>query len=540
VFLRGFLDQVFDDSGVLLGEPSIEAIRSIRLLTYAFEKINLPCANWRVEAALRQYVETDGEVRSSSYGKSTRLREEFCRMALLLVGDVAAIVDHLVYDGAVAGQHGPGATADKLEGNLKWTQREWPARLEYVFPYGDHVLPSQSGLFYSDLQDADFLQPEDERPVRVITVPKTLKGPRIIAIEPTCNQYMQQGIGREISRLLETEDLSPYGWGRNTVFGMIGFTDQLPNQEMARIGSAGGGLATIDLSEASDRVSVEHVEDLFRYFPSLLEGVLSVRSSKADVRGHGVIPLAKYASMGSALTFPLEAMVFLTAAFLGIQDAHGQPLTRKDIMSYASRVRVYGDDIIVPVDSVHHVIDRLEAMGLRVNGGKSFWTGKFRESCGGDFYDGEWVTPVRVREVLPRSRADVPELVSAVSLRNQLYFAGYWKTVAWMDKWLAEMLRHYPTVHSSSALLGRHTVLPPEGERLSVATHSPVSKGWVVSSLPPDSVVGGFGALRKCLSPGRREPFHDERHLERQGRPDAVGIKLRERSPISMGGSWLP
>jgi hypothetical protein len=535
LFLGGFLRQVFDTSGVLLDDPSLDCIIAVRQLTLMFGKVQLPCAPHRVEAAIRSYVEVDQEVRSYVATQSAEAREGFRRVALLLFGGVNAAVDDLIDSGSIAGKHGPGATADRLVANAKWTNVSWTTRLEDVFPFVDHVLPSVR--YWPVAQSANYLEPGGERPVRVIFVPKTLKTPRVIAIEPTCMQYMQQAISVELTRYLEKRNVRS---DVNESFGMIGFKHQYPNREMARIGSIDGELSTVDLSDASDRVSVQHVEDLFWYVPSLLEGVLSVRSSKAEVQGRGVLSLSKYASMGSALTFPLEAMVFLTVVFLGIEKALGQPLTRRTIRSYVSRVRVYGDDIVVPTALVHDVISQLEAFGLKVNANKTYRTGRFRESCGGDYYSGHWVTPVRVRRLLPESRVDTKGVISAVSLRNQLYFAGYWRTVKWMDDKLAGMLTHYPTVHPESPLLGRHTLLPIQWEKVSANTHAPLTRGWVVHSSSPVSKLDGWGALRKCLSPGRVEPFQDVQHLQRQGRPQRPALKLRWRAPMGIGVSWLP
>jgi len=500
-----------------------------------FGKVHLPCAQHRIEAAARSYVEVDQEVQRYATYQNTESREAFRRVALLLFSSVGAAVDDFVDSGSIAGKHGPGATADFLVANAKWSNVSWTARLEAVFPFVEHVLPSVR--YWRVAQRVKYPEPGDEQPVRVVFVPKTLKTPRVIAIEPTCMQYMQQGISVVLTRYLEERTVRN---DRNNSFGMIGFKHQDPNREMARAGSVDGELSTVDLSDASDRVSVQHVEDLFWYFPSLLEGVLSVRSSKAEVQGQGVLSLAKYASMGSALTFPIEAMVFLTAVFVGIEKALGQPLTPRTIRSFVSRVRVYGDDIVVPTALVYDVISQLEAYGLKVNVNKTYRAGKFRESCGGDYYDGDWVTPVRVRRLLPESRVDTKGVISAVSLRNQLYFAGYWKTTKWMDDKLAGMLVHYPTVHPESPLLGRHTFLPIQWEKLSNNTHSPLSRGWVMRATPPVSKLDGWGALRKCLSPGRNEPFQDDQHLQRQGRPQRPALNLRWRAPMGIGAGWLP
>jgi hypothetical protein len=255
------------------------------------------------------------------------------------------------------------------------------------------------------------------------------------------------------------------------------------------------------------------------------------RSTKADVRGFGVIPLSKFASMGSALCFPIEAMVFTTIIFLALERKANTRFTRRDILSFRGQVRVYGDDIVVPVDCVDSVITLLEAFGLKVNRDKSFWNGKFRESCGGDYYDGEWVTPVRVRRFFPQSQKQAEEVVSLVSLRNQLYFAGYWQTCRWLDRILKGMLGAYPVVHASSPVLGRHSVLPYEAERMHPHLHTPLVRGWKVKSRLPESILDSHGALLKWFLKGGDEPFQDVNHLLRAGRPRCVDINIGWSSP---------
>lgn len=517
-FLGGFLDLVFDRStGRLLDNPSIDSIYSIRQLTLMFGKIALPCSEARERRAILKFLECEQDIRRSDRNISISLLERFANMSLRLFGDVLASVDSDVYSGTLTPKHGPGATADRLRGNAKFDQVEWTRRLERVFPYGDNAMPNWR---FNYLLDAvDILEPGAERPVRVITVPKTLKTPRIIAIEPTCMQYMQQAVMERLVELLE---------GDKTLSGMIGFTDQTPNQSLACESSADGSLATLDLSEASDRVSNQHVRLLCRHFPHFGEALDATRSRKADVPGHGVIRLAKFASMGSALCFPVEAMVFLTIIFLALEAEHRRRFTREEIRSFSGRVRVYGDDIIIPVRSMPIVTEYLEAFGLKVNLGKSFGTGKFRESCGKEYYDGTDVSIVRVRNVLPSSRSDSDKVIASVSLRNRFYEAGLWQSSRWMDSWIDPLLGgRYPYVSSDSPVLGRVSYLGYDTQRLCPNTHVPQVKGYVVSSKPRPSLVSGEGALLKWFLKRGDEPFADRDHLSRSGRPDAVSTKLR-------------
>ena len=515
-FLSGFTSQVFDiHSGVLLDEPSIDAIYAVRQITLLLAKINYPCNQTRVDAALKKFIKCEQDVREADARLHSDDMSDFRRISVLLWDDVFRKVDENVYHRRIVPKHGPGATADRLSRNRKYEQTTWTRRLEEGhFPYGEFLFPNWR-YFSSDI---DILEPGAEIPVRVITVPKTQKTPRIIAIEPTCMQYTQQAILEDLLKAIGEHDYLPY---------LIGFDDQIPNQEMALKGSLHGDLATLDLSEASDRVSNQHVRNLLAYRRNLSEAVDACRSRKADVPGYGVIRLAKYASMGSALCFPFEAMVFLTVIFLGIERELCTPMTDKTIRSFIGRVRVYGDDIIIPVDYVRSVTQLLQTFGFVVNADKSFWTGKFRESCGKEYFDGEDVSIVRVREALPRSRKHAREVISTVSLRNQMYFAGNWKTARFLDEWL-ERLIPFPLVHPRSPALGRHSHFTSyDEEKLCKYLHTSLVRAYVVKARIPESNLDGPAALQKWLLKRGDEPFADSKHLERAGRPVAVSIKLQ-------------
>jgi hypothetical protein len=521
-FLGGFTERVFDrNTGVLLPTPDVDAILSIRQLTLIFGKIDLPCTPAREEKAISDYVECEKEVKA---GFSNILEVDiarFSRMSDLLFSSLFSAVDKTIYDGDCVPKHGPGATADKLRGNSKFENRTWTDRLEEVFHCGDFLFPN-ARYFNEHYDDVRFLEPGSEMPVKVITVPKTQKAPRIIAVEPTCMQYAQQAVSEQLIREIEASYLDLY----------LGFDDQKPNQLMAQKGSLDGTLATLDLSEASDRVPNQLVRVMAHRWPSLLRALDASRSRKADVPGHGVLRLAKFASMGSALCFPMEAMYFLTLVFLGIEQELNTPLTKKDILSFSGQVRIYGDDIIVPVDYVHSVTHQLEHFGARVGAAKSFWTGRFRESCGKEYYEGHDVSIVKVRRVFPSSRKCVPEVISIVSLRNQLYFAGYWETVKWLDSRIGRVLNHFPYVTESSSVLGRNSFLGYETEREHETLHAPQVKGYVVSARLPRDPLSDSGALLKFFLKRGNLPVADRNHLERAGRPRAVDIKPRWASPF--------
>jgi len=458
-------------------------------------------------------------------------RVAYRRVAGLLWSGLLCAVDARIHRKGVKPHHSNGATADGTSGNLKYNHQQWTSRLEKVFPHWEMLIPSES--FLSEMDEVIFAEPGAETPVKVITVPKTLKTPRIIAMEPVHMQYVQQGILSAMREEIARDD---------NARSFVMFDSQLPNQMLAREGSISKELATLDLSEASDRVNIVHVSDLLARHSLTREAVFASRSLKARVPGHGVIPLAKFASMGSAMTFPIESLVFMTVVFVGIENALNRPLTSRDIKSLRGKVRTYGDDIIVPVRYVSAVMEALALYGFKVNQRKSFWTGKFRESCGSEWYDGHDVSIVRIRRTLPKSREDVQEIVSTVALRNNLYKLGLWSTAGHLDEVLRKLIP-FPNIEETSSLLGRLSVFPNQEVRWCPDRHIPLVKGMVVQPVVPRDHLEGYGALMKWFlhatheNDGMNPDFRNSKdvspmsvdHLERFGRPISVRIKCKWR-----------
>ncbi len=516
-FLRGFLNLVFDsETGRLLVEPDVDAIYAVRQICLMFSKIELECTGKRTEESIRGYYECEQSVKEYDKRRSSDDYLSFRRMSMLLFGNVLQRVNNDIDEWKIVPKHGPGATVDRLRGNAKFDQTEWTTRLEKVFPAGEFLLPNWR--YRHLLERVTFLEPGQERACKLTAVPKTLKTPRLIAIEPTCMQYVQQGISEKLTEYLEKGPDTLFPW-------LVGFADQGPNRLLAAEGSLDGTLATLDLSEASDRVSNQLVLEMTARFPSLLEGIQACRSRKVDVPGYGEIRLAKFASMGSALCFPIEAMVFATIIFLGIERELNRPLTLVDVHRLKGRVRVYGDDIIVPTEFVHSVVEALENFGFRVNHDKSFWTGKFRESCGEDYFDGWNITVTKLRRMIPTRREHVSELVSLSSFRNQMYYAGNWKTVRLVDDWISKIIP-YPALSPTSPGIGKWSRLGSDDPTsFHTHLHKPLVKAMVVVSESPKSILDGEGALLKWFLKRGELPFADRDHLERAGRPSAVGIK---------------
>jgi len=546
-FLGGFLDLVFDRaSGVLLDNPSIDSILAVRQLTLMYGKILMETTKRRNQEAIRGYIQCEKEVREADRRISSQQWDDFRRISALLFRDEFVAIDNNVFDRNLFPKHGPGSTADSILGNKKYSHvNTWPIRLQHLFPREEYYFPNNRVSQLLD-EGVAFLEPGEELPAKVILVPKTMKTPRIIAKEPVVMQYAQQSVLDNLLSAIRRND---------NLRSMLGFKDQDVNQRLAQKGSLDGSLATLDLSDASDRVSNQHVRNMLADHVFLHDMVDACRSRKADVDGHGVVRLAKFASMGSALCFPMEAMVFLTLIFMGIEKELSTPLRLEDVNRLRGQVRVYGDDIIVPVRFVHAVISALSDFGLVVNRRKSFWNGKFRESCGAEFYNGSDVSIVRFRREFPQSQRDAPEVESLVAFRNHMYFRGYWATCARLDEVIRRVISDFPVVLPTSQIIGRHSFLGYEVQKFDDDLHAPLVRGYVNSSKPPRDNLDGPGALMKCLlmlerkhssDPAEVEiseastmfsnptdlPVGDEEHLARSGRPKVTRITRMWRSPF--------
>lgn len=209
----------------------------------------------------------------------------------------------------------------------------------------------------------------------VVFVPKDAMIDRSIAIEPRMNIYAQLGLGGLLRDFLKTR-------------GKLDLDTQAPNQDLAFDASSYGHLATIDLSMASDTIAIELVRDLL---PPGWFTAMDWCRSKHGYRAwtSDYFTYQKFSSMGNGFTFELESLIFFSL----VQSC----CDHLGVVNYYSRV--FGDDIICPVEVVPLLEEVLRYCGFTVNPKKSFSSGVFRESCGADFFDGTNVRPHFVREV---------------------------------------------------------------------------------------------------------------------------------------------
>lgn len=195
------------------------------------------------------------------------------------------------------------------------------------------------------------------------TVPKSALTRRSCAKEPSLNVYFQLGLGTELRKRLKRQ-------------GIDLDNGQEVHRKSAQAASHDNASCTIDLSSASDTVS----EALVRAFlpPGWFNHLSDLRSPFTRVK-KAWHRLEKFSSMGNGFTFELETVVF-TAICMSATQNRAIP---------GVNLLVYGDDIIVPSEFSREVLACLRFCGFTPNQEKTYIDGMFRESCGGDFFDGK-------------------------------------------------------------------------------------------------------------------------------------------------------
>jgi hypothetical protein len=235
---------------------------------------------------------------------------------------------------------------------------------------------------------------------RLSFVPKTAEISRTICTEPTLNMLFQKGIAAALERRLRE------------VFSIdLSFQPEF-NAHLARVGSLTGRFGTIDLSSASDSISMRMVS---HFFPrDFLLWTDLCRSPRTVLPDGSIIDLQMVSSMGNAFTFPLQTAIF-ACLVRAVYKALGLKFHRpsKNLLRPSANFAVFGDDIIVDWRAYDLLVEMLDIIGFRVNPNKSFNTGLFRESCGSDYLSGH-----NVRGVYVKTLRDDMDYYSAINRLN--------------------------------------------------------------------------------------------------------------------------
>lgn len=377
---------------------------------------------------------------------------------------------------------GPGADLDTSRSNTTAYHKfsSFGSCTPWIIPLYDDIFSNEESDFRGEYVHGASLCTSS----RLSFVPKNAKTDRAICVEPRWNIFLQLGIGSALQqRLLRAG---------------IDITTQHRNQRSASRAYA-DGLATIDLSSASDSISTNLVVDLLEGCDDWLDLLLKSRCPSTTYQGR-VIRLEKISSMGNGYTFPLETLIFYAYAFACTKYVLGrEAVNREDVLAY-------GDDLIVPQAVAPLLIEVLDHVGFSTNKAKTYVSGNFFESCGSDFYRGADVRPFFIKK-------DVVTIPRAFALCNQIadyssHFDGrvhrasreVWSIRQHVVKRIPRALRAYGPSEAGSGLI--HSTFDVAKPRIAASYHQYSGwEGYLVNAWVPVPVKKtGFHTLGHLFS----------------------------------------
>lgn len=431
-YFRSLLDRIFDPkTGILLEDADPKAIRGLRQLSEYFYKLCTSFTDSQMANAEARYLDFEeqelplrNEERPSWW--TERLRKNFeTYYRPLSTATPSDVFSHTrprfgpgsfsinsvdwkqVYERARSSAMGENHPFGPKTGHIPyWLFKQLPDEViglcpPELAPYAGFFKPYKS----TNCNGASKIYARQKRVCEVLFVPKNADAPRVISREPP--------------HFLKAQ-MSFFGWASATLErvteGRIQFTDQTVNRALAKQGSIDGSLSTLDLKDASDSVSMGLVRSIFRNSPAMRFFVHKTRSTHAKLPSGRRFALEKMSGMGSGLTFPIMSLLIHLSVCSEISRVHDV-----DFKQAMRRVYTFGDDLIVPTAWSDCAIQSLNRTGFRVNVGKSFTTGRFRESCGGDYFDGTDVSPVRLKLMSARL-ATAREIGFVLNLRKDEIF----------------------------------------------------------------------------------------------------------------------
>jgi len=436
---RWLFSQVITPEGIVNPQLDTEFLMQLRQLLYFLYKLEIPSSEAQKAKCLQDFVEVD-----AGLDKRPDVDQEWLDETADLIRDIFASFD----PADIKPSHGPGAVATGEMNHEKHVFKRIYKSVERVYPFTEYYEYSLGAVadrwhLYENLEELE------SGTAKVVLVPKDSRGPRIISCEPLELQWIQQGLGRAIVKHLEKSHITG---------GHVNFTDQSINRALALSSSKSGKWVTLDMKEASDRVSLWLVSELFRHVPQLRDALLATRSTHTRLPSGQTVQLKKFAPMGSNLCFPIESVVFYALAVTSIIRANRLVEPRGSARTRAKQAResvyVYGDDIIVRSKDYHSLLQQFPTVGLMFNDGKCCTAGLFRESCGCDAYNGVDVTPLRIKKVYDDHRTvNAKTLVSYVALSNAAYSRGYRTVSCHLARLVEEKLGQLPITNQQQGFL---------------------------------------------------------------------------------------
>lgn len=221
---------------------------------------------------------------------------------------------------------------------------------------------------------------------RAAAVPKNRKSPRFVASELSSSMYAQLALKRHLDGVIRR---------------LYGNRAPIWDAECHRafLRKRHSQLVTIDLSDASDYISLDLISYIFP--PDWVDALNSCRSQFVLTPDGDCVPLMVQAPMGNGYCFRLLTLVCCA------------------IMAVTCRLpwSDFGDDMICHNTDYPAVRMGLEACGLLINNGKTCF-GRYKETCGLELLDGYDITPFKYKRcmTLHGVRADLASALRAVDL----------------------------------------------------------------------------------------------------------------------------
>jgi len=431
---------IFDDEGILLSDPHIASIYFLRQFLLLDSKLIYEPTPEMKKLAVQGF-----EDRQAALRKVRILKDHPVLIrAKWLLGRVLKGLDL----SNIEPGHGPGIVADGWDRFERWDFTSWPARAERYYPfgvYGAHTfaMAARNGVGIPLIK---------RMTTKCCLVPKDFKGPRLISAEGTVNQYLQQG---QMKSLMQYIDRHPI------LSRSIQLRDQTLNQRKAAT-AYDADLVTLDLSNASDTVSVPLVWYLLSDVPLLRRQLMSTRSefmhySAVKPSDDKYVRLVAFAPMGSATCFPVETLVFwaITMASLMLVRPRYERRPRlrsiehefgpcsSTLSELSSEICVFGDDIIAPRDCLSTLISTLTSVGCQVNASKTCYETPFRESCGSEWFKNIDVTIIRNKGYSYDDSKCIGDYPVLLSLQRKFFLRGLYSTAELLRQWAREI---YPVV----------------------------------------------------------------------------------------------
>ena len=429
-FLKSVFAAAYDDKD----HNHVDAIRVIYMFSSMFSKLRGPYNVKLLSTQLNDFITVDESLpeivpdRTLFFAKKVISR-------IFRKEDVLNIIP----------RPGPGATnvplpfAERFRPNQIFDQVDAFYRTgEYFYSnwYGEHSSISELTNLYKRKKSA--------QTARFKFVPKKANKARGICIEYNDVQYLQQGLSQKIREMIAADPDASRS---------IHFEVQDYNAAEALRSSKDRVYATLDMKEASDRISIDLVKYLFRDLPLMSDALcaLSTREITFDKAYEGCerasLKCKKFAPMGSALCFPIMAVVHYA---LIKSIIYTNKLPHADCL-------VYGDDIIVHKSVVPYLYEWFPKYGLKFNVDKSFTRCGFRESCGLHAYNGVEITPIYIKYI-PQSFKLSPKIFKSIQ-ENEYDFER--KGFASVSSYIRRVVGSLPFVAPISPCVGYKRIGAP-------------------------------------------------------------------------------